>query len=151
MQQVLIALTGIVAVIMIPAYCYGQEYDPKDPVVIADGISWADVVVIGTFELNYSLPWFNGWRRNGTLRVEALLHRNTKVGEALQHRWLAPFLPGSHSCQNVSSWFQGTKGIWFLKRNGTEWSVSGTKAVWCGGALPLETRETVQKVVNSRR
>jgi hypothetical protein len=151
MQQQFIALTGIVVASMMPGHCCGQEHDPKDPVVIADGISRADVVVIGTFELNYSLPWFNGWHRNGTLRVETVLHGNAKVGDALQYRWLEPFLPASHSCQNVSSWFQRTKGIWFLKQKGNDWSLSGTKAVWCGGPLPLEAREAVQKVIDSRR
>jgi hypothetical protein len=40
---------GIIAALVLPVHCYGQEYDPKDPAVIADALSRADVVVIGTF------------------------------------------------------------------------------------------------------
>jgi hypothetical protein len=50
-----------------------QEVNFKDPALIADDLRRADVVVIGTFRLQQSLPWFDGWRRRGNLKSKRLL------------------------------------------------------------------------------
>jgi hypothetical protein len=119
--------------------------------MIADALSRADVVVIGTFRVQRSVPWFDGWHRKGTLQVETVLYGSARVGDSIQYRWLEPFVPASDSCDRLSSWFDGLKGIWFLKRNGREWALSGTKAVWCGGPLRLDARDAIQNAVNARR
>ena len=150
-KQVLIGLMGTVVALIIAGHSYGQEFDPKDHAVIADALSRAEVVVIGTFQVRHWFPWFDGWHYRGTLQVQTVLHGTVRVDEFLQYHWLEPYLPASHACHRLSSWFDRLRGIWFLKRVGNEWALSGTMAVWCGGPLPLDARDAVQKVMDARR
>jgi hypothetical protein len=150
-QQILIGLMGTVVALNIAGHSNGQEFDPKDHAVIADALSRAEVVVIGTFQVRHSFPWFDGWHYSAALQVQTVLHGTVRVGESLQYHWLEPFVPACHACHRLSSWFDRLQGIWFLKRIGNEWALSGTKAVWGGGPLPLDARDAVQKVIDGRR
>jgi hypothetical protein len=150
-ERISVTTIALALALVLAVKCSPQELDPKDPVAIADGVSRADVVVIGTFRVHPSFPWFDGWHRRGTLQVQSVLFGNVKVGDSLQYLWLEPFIPASHACGRLSSWFDQTQGIWFLKRNGDGWKLSGTLAVWCGGPLPMDARDAVLDVVNKRR
>jgi len=129
---------------------YAQKVDFRDPVLIADDLRRADVVVIGTFFVHPSFPWFDGWHRRGTLEVQTVVKGNVKVGDFLLYRWLEPFLPASDNCDRLSSWFDKTQGIWFLKRTGDDWKLSGAHGVWCGGPLPMEAADGVLAVARGR-
>jgi hypothetical protein len=146
------SLKTVLMVLLVVCFCgTAQELDPKNPEIIKEGLSRAQAVVVGTFRPILSFPWFDGWHRSAKIEVEEVLFGASRLSStAVPLTWVEPYLPPSHSCL-VRSWFVNTDGIWFLAKQQGTWELSGTKAVWCGGPLPLNSRGAVLQAVGSHR
>ena len=126
-----------------------QEFDPHDPAIIADGLNWADAVVVGKFGVDWCLPWFDGWHCTGAIHVQESLYGQSKTNDAVRFRWTEPSGPTCLVCDKVSR-FHGVTGIWFLQRKGAVWAVSSLGVRWCGEPLPMDCRDDVVQCIGQR-
>lgn len=126
-----------------------QEYDPRDPASISDGLDRASVIVIGRFSVDWCLPWFDGWHCGGSVHVEEFLYGDQKPGEYVPFRWKEVYGQTCLICQKISL-LKGIRGIWFLVRKPDGWHCSGTTAIWCGCPLPMDCRDAVVRVIRER-
>lgn len=126
------------------------EPDPKNQTDILDAMSQSDAVAVGKFRVHRCLPWFDGWHCVGAIHIEEPLHGNLKSDEGILFRWKEPYGSACQICEQVSR-LDGEKGIWFVKKSNGIWQLSGTRAVWCGGPLPMDCYDTVLQCARQRR
>lgn len=98
---------------------YGQE------TVAAEGVTKADVVVVGTLYHSFRFPWFDGWNERGYIVVDRVLKGTVKVGTNLPFAWERDFRPGW--CLTRPDWRAaiGKRGIWLLARDGDRYRAPG--------------------------
>jgi hypothetical protein len=125
---------------------YAQEFDPHDPAVLADGLNRANAVVVGNFGVDWCLPWFDGWHCSGAIHVQESLRGEWKPKDAVRLRWKERYGNTCLVCEKVSR-LHGDSGIWFLAKKDGAWQLSGTKATFCDGPLPMDCRDAVLKAI----
>jgi hypothetical protein len=120
-----------------------------DPAVIADRLDRASAVVVGKFQVDWCLPWFDGCHCSGAVHIAESLHGTWKPSEAVQFRWKERYGNSCLVCEKVSQ-FHGHEGIWFLTKKNYEWQFTSTGAFWCGGPFPMDDRGAVIRLVRQR-
>ena len=129
---------------------HAQEFDPRDPSIIAEELSRANLVVVGTFGVDWHYPWIDGWHYSGSLHVDEVLFGDRKPHDPIPFRWLEKYGISCLICDRISD-FKGKSGVWFLSAKNGEWQFSGTMARVCGGPSPLDTRKTLIEAVQERK
>lgn len=81
----------------------------------------ADVVVVGTLSRDFKFPWFDGWNERGHIQVERVLKGQLGEARVLPFAWERDFRRGW--CMTRPDWrgVIGKRGIWVLKRNGSQY------------------------------
>jgi len=125
---------------------FAQEISPKDPAVIAEGVNRSTKVVIGTFKTGFHFPWFDGWHYSGRIDIEEVLYGGT-LRTAITLQWKERY-SSCLVCEKKSA-YDGKKGIWFVTKANGGWHHSETK-LWCGGPLPLDSRQDVVEAVKNK-
>lgn len=142
-------LTLTLLSITVAISCSSAQDLPFDsPEAIANAFRDSDVVVVGTFQKLISLPWFDGWHRFASIRVEGVIHGPVGVGDELHHRWIEMY-GGGCTCAYFTPQYDRVRAIWFLKKSSSYWDLSGPG--WCLGPLPLDKRPTVERIARSLR
>lgn len=126
-----------------------QEFDPRDPSVIAMGVNRAQLIVVGTFRVNRSSPWFDGWRYSGELQVQEVLDGERM--KSIPFHWTERYGGTCLVCETLSA-LNNENGIWMLTRSvANGWKLIGATGTFCGGPFPLGTKELVAGLVQKRR
>ena len=100
-----------VALVVLPGMA--QEFDPKDPTIIADGLTKANVVVVGTFRVAWFYPWFGGWHYTGAIHTEEILYGDHSANRGVPLRWKEGYGSTCLISEKLSR-FQGERGIWLV-------------------------------------
>ena len=144
-----ISIGAVVALWLTTLPGFAQNLDPHDPAVIADRLDRATAVVIGRFQVDWCLPWFDGWHCSGAIHVAESLRGSWKPSEAVQFRWKERYGDTCLVCEKVSQ-FHRHKGIWFLTKKNDAWQFTLTGAFWCGGPFPMDDRDAVIRLIRQR-
>jgi hypothetical protein len=126
-----------------------QELDPKDPALIADGLTRANVVVVGTFRVAWFYPWFDGWHYSGAIHAEEILYGDRSANRVVPLRWKQGYGSTCLISEKLSR-FQGERGIWLVAQTDGEWQLLKTR-IWGGGPFQLDSRETVRQLLKQKR
>jgi len=145
--RMLIGGIGIIAVTAL--FGSAQELDPHGTAIIADGLSRAEGIVVGRFDRDWCLPWFDGWHCSGAIHVEETLRGEWKPTDALAFRWKERYGNSCLICEKVSR-LHRRSGIWLLTKKGIVWEIGGTAATPCGDPLPMDSRDAVMLVLRQR-
>ena len=129
---------------------FGQELNPEDPVIIAEGLNRATMVVTGTFRVDWSYPWFDGWHYSGSIHVQESLKGKRRLEGPIAFRWREGYGASCLICERLSR-LNGKHGIWLLRERGGEYETVGTVAQFCREPLPMESLKTVVELVKSAK
>ena len=129
---------------------HAQDLNPRDPVYIDYAVDRADVILTGTFRVIWFYPWFDGWHYSGALQVDDVLFGDHRGHEPIPFYWLETYGSSCLICDRLSM-FDNDSGIWLLTRRNGAFQLAGTEATWCGGPLPLDTREIVDRAIDRKK
>lgn len=129
---------------------FGQEIDPADPRYLAEDVFRADLVVVGTFSVGWSYPWFDGWHYSGALSIEKVLAGERTAVQPIEFKWRETYGATCLSCERMSR-MDGERGIWLLTEKSGRWRFSSTAATWCGQRLPMRALTEVERAIRNKR
>jgi hypothetical protein len=144
-----LVVTGVGCIVFAVLRGSAQDFDPHDPAVISDRLNRASAVIVGKFQKDWCVPWFDGWHCSGAIHVAASLIGDWKPSEAVQFRWKEHYGTPCLVCEKVSQ-FDRHEGIWFLTKTNSAWQFTPTEAYWCGGPFPIDERAVVVQAIKTK-
>jgi hypothetical protein len=146
------SVTGLLVALVVeltfcPLPAMAQESDPDRPGSLALSVDAAQLIVLGTFKVDWPWPSLHGWQYSGEIQVERVL-KGKLISSFVPFRWVEPFHWSRGclvTCEGSMSRFRNRRGIWLLtrsRRTATVWELSGGPAAYCGD-LPLRYHQAV--------
>src|ERR1017187_6406166 len=74
-------MSGVAVLAVAALVGAAQELDPHDPAVITDRLNRASAVLVGRFQVDRCLPWFDGWHCRGAIHVAESLYGDWKPSD----------------------------------------------------------------------
>ena len=133
-----------------PLLSRGQEIDPSNPFFLKAGVDRANLIVVGTFRVDWFYPWFDGWHYSGALHINEVLDGGRTSGPPIEFRWKEIYGATCITCNRMSR-INGERGIWLLTEKEGRWLFSGTAATLCGWSLPMHVRGVVEQAIRAKR
>lgn len=89
----------------------------------------SDLIVAGTFQLGWPMPWFDGWHYWPALQIKKVL-AGESAAQSISFAWQRPYGVNHTFCSDLFD-VDGKSGIWFLQKLSGEWRLGGRRADFC--------------------